>query len=441
MEFTPITTQIVPITKINPNKDNPRTIKDNDFLRLCSNIKSFQQMLQFRMIVVDESWTVIGGNQRLKACEHIGLETVPVAMFSEDQMSEWIKETGRPFEDFIDQFIITDNVSAGEWDFSKDKNRLEADQMEKWGVKHPGMKAPEENKAAEDNYKIPVIVKTNIKKGDIIEIGHHRLMCGDSTDRTDIEKLMNKKQFDLMVTDPPYNVNYEGGNGLKIQNDNMNNAAFFKFLLDFHVAFYEFTKEGGAWYVLHADSEGLNFRRAFEESGLMLKQCLIWVKNALVMGRQDYHWMHEPCLYGWKPGKAHYFINDRTKTTVIQEEEDLKKLSKGKLNQILSEIKESNPHTTIIKADKPKKNDVHPTMKPILLLAPLIENSSRAGEIVADGFLGSGSTMVASHQLGRKCYGMELDPQYCQVIIDRMEKLDEALEIKVNGKKYIKPKK
>ena len=221
----------------------------------------------------------------------------------------------------------------------------------------------------------------------------------------------------------------------------MNNAAFFKFLLDFHVAFYEFTKEGGAWYVWNADSEGLNFRRAFEESGLMLKQCIIWVKNALVMGRQDYHWMHEPCLYGWKPGKAHYFINDRTKTTVIQEEEDLKKLSKGKLNQILSEIKESNPHTTIIKADKPKKNDVHPTMKPILLLAPLIENSSRAGEIVADGFLGSGSTMVASHQLGRKCYGMELDPQYCQVIIDRMEKLDEALEIKVNGKKYIKPKK
>jgi len=439
MKFEPIKTEVVPIKDIKPNKDNPRVIKDNSFMRLVSNIKSFPHMLQFRMIVVDETMTIIGGNQRLKACEHIGYEEVPIAMFTKEIMKEWIEETGRPFEDYVDQFIITDNVSAGEWSFKGKEKRWDLDNMVKWGVDHPGMKAPDKKEAAEDNYKVPVIIKTNIKKGDIVEIGQHRLMCGDSTDKTDIKKLMNKKEIDLIVTDPPYNVNYEGSTGLKIKNDNMNNAAFYKFLLDFHKAFYGFLKEGGAVYVWHADSEGLNFRRAFEESGLMLKQCLIWVKNALVMGRQDYHWMHKPCLYGWKPGKAHYFINDRTKVTVIEDEKELKKLSKGALLQIMKEMRDTQ--TTILRADKPKKNDVHPTMKPITLIGKQIENSSRAGEIVADAFLGSGSTMVAAHQLGRKCYGMEIDPQYCQVIIDRMQKLDKDITIKVNGKKYVKPKK
>lgn len=440
-KFKPIKSEIVSIESIVPNKDNPRVIKDNDFMRLCSNIKSFPHMLMFRTIIVDEKMVVIGGNQRLKACEHLGLAEVPIQMFTQEIMDEWVKETGRPFEDFVDQFIITDNVSAGQWDFSNSDGRWDTDDMVKWGVEHPGLKVPKEKKAAEDNYKVPVKINTNIKKGDIIEIGPHRLMCGDSTDKGDIKKLLKGKDIDLIVTDPPYNVNYQGSTGMKIQNDNMANAQFYKFLLDFHTAYFDFLKEGGAVYVWHADSEGLNFRKAFEESGLMLKQCLIWVKNALVMGRQDYHWMHEPCLYGWKPGKAHYFINDRTQTTVIEDQVDLKKKSKAELLEILENIYSPETKTTILRADKPKKNDVHPTMKPILLLAPLIENSSRPGEVVADAFLWSGSTMVASHQLGRLCYGMELDPQYCQVIIERMQKLDADLKIKVNGKKYVKPKK
>ena len=162
----------------------------------------------------------------------------------------------------------------------------------------------------------------------------------------------------------------------------------------------------------------------------------MWVKNALVMGRQDYQWKHEPCLYGWKSGAAHYFTHERNKTTVIEDFIDVDKLKKEDLKKLLKEILSEKTPTSVLKFNKPTKNDVHPTMKPILLLAPLIQNSSKPDEIVADGFLGSGSTMVAAHQLKRKCYGMELDPKYCQVIIDRMKKLDDTLEIKINGKSY-----
>jgi DNA modification methylase len=166
-----------------------------------------------------------------------------------------------------------------------------------------------------------------------------------------------------------------------------------------------------------------------KDAGIMVKQCLIWVKSSMVMGRQDYQWRHEPCLYGWKEGAAHYFVDDRTNTTVIEDKMDYKKLKKEELLKLVEEIMSDKTPSTIIRCDKQIRNDLHPTMKPILLLAPLIRNSSQPGQIVADGFLGSGSTMVAAHQLGRKCYGMELDPKYCQVIIDRMKKLDPNIEI------------
>jgi site-specific DNA-methyltransferase (adenine-specific) len=242
----------------------------------------------------------------------------------------------------------------------------------------------------------------------------------------------------MVMTDPPYNVNYEGGTGLKIMNDQMTNDSFYQFLYDFYTALGSYTKPGGAWYVWHADSEGANFRQAYKDSGLLLKQCLIWVKNALVMGRQDYHWKHEPCLYGWKEGAAHYFTDDRTKTTVIEDVVDYRKLNKKELLDLVKEMTSDKQKTTIIHCDKPSKNDVHPTMKPIKLLAPLIENSSKIGELVADGFLGSGSTMVAAHQLKRRCYGTELDPKYCQIIVDRMIKLDPTFEVKRNGQPYVK---
>ena len=206
-----------------------------------------------------------------------------------------------------------------------------------------------------------------------------------------------------------------------------------QFLYDFYTALGSYTKPGGAWYVWHADSEGANFRQAMKDSGIMVKQCLIWVKNSMVLGRQDYQWKHEPCLYGWKEGAAHYFTNERTHTTVIEDKIDVKKLTKDEMKKMLTEILSDKNKTTVINCDKPFRNAEHPTMKPILLLAPLIKNSSKENQLVADGFLGSGSTMVASHQLKRKCYGMELDPKYCDVIVKRMLNLDDTLTVKRNG--------
>jgi DNA modification methylase len=247
---------------------------------------------------------------------------------------------------------------------------------------------------------------------------------------------MNGCLADMVMTDPPYNLDYQGGTGMKIMNDKMDGDSFYQFLYDFYTALGAYTKAGGAWYVWHADTNGSAFRRAWNDAGLCLKQCLIWVKNQMVLGRQDYQWKHEPCLYGWKEGAAHYFVDDRTKTTVIEDNVNIAKLTKEQMKKMLTEILSDKTATTVLRADKPSKSIEHPTMKPILLIAPLIQNSSKQGWIVSDGFLGSGSTMVAAHQLNRKCYGMELDPKYCQVIVDRMLKLDPTLTITRNGQPY-----
>lgn len=216
-------------------------------------------------------------------------------------------------------------------------------------------------------------------------------MCGDSTQKDDIMRLMNKQDADMLLTDPPYNVDYEGVAG-KIQNDNMENTEFYNFLKSAFTNMFESVKEGGSVYVFHADTEGLNFRKAFMDAGFKLAQCLIWVKNTFVMGRQDYQWKHEPILYGWKEGTAHYFIDNRSQSTVLE-------------------------------FDKPIKNEEHPTMKPIDLLVYLIKNSSKENQLILDLFGGSGSTLIAAEQSKRICYMMELDPKYCDVIIKRWETL------------------
>jgi site-specific DNA-methyltransferase (adenine-specific) len=417
--------EIVKISDVKVNPNNPRLIKDDKFAKLVQSIKDLPQMLAIRPIVVNTDMVVLGGNMRLKACKEAGLKEVPIIIadnLTEEQQRE---------------FLIKDNVSGGEWDWQMLANDWDKEELEAWGLDLPIFDEEIiELAAEEDDYEIPEEIQTDIVIGDLFEIGEHKLLCGSSTEIETWEKLFGDKLCDMVMTDPPYNVNYEGGNGLKIQNDNMSNDSFYQFLYDFYTALGSYTKAGGAFYVWHADSEGANFRQAFKDSGLLLKQCLIWVKNALVMGRQDYHWKHEPCLYGWKEGAAHYFTDDRTKTTVIEDIVDFKKLSKKQLLDLIKEVSSDKQKTSIIHCDKPSKNDVHPTMKPIKLLAPLIENSSKIGELVADGFLGSGSTMVASHQLKRKCYGIELDPKYCQVIVDRMLKLDPSLTIKRNGIEY-----
>ena len=410
--------------KLNPN--NPRVIKDDKFAKLVKSITEFPKMMALRPIVVNNDNVVLGGNMRLKALKEIGYKEIP---------DEWVKRADDLTEEESRRFIIADNVGFGEHDWNMLSEEWDIEELAEWGLDIPDfMDTDKKTEVKEDDFKVPEGgIETDIVVGDIFEIGKHRLLCGSSTQTDTWEKVMGLEEADMVMTDPPYNVNYQGGTGLRIINDNQKDEDFYNFLYDFYTALGSYTKKGGAWYVWHADSEGINFRKAMKDAGIMVKQCLIWVKSSMVMGRQDYQWKHEPCLYGWKEGAAHYFTEERTHTTVIEDRIDIKKLTKDQMRNMLQEIMSDKNKTTVIHCDKPVKNAEHPTMKPILLIAPLIQNSSKENELVADGFLGSGSTMVAAHQLKRRCYGMELDPKYCQVIIDRMRKLDPTLIIKRNG--------
>ena len=390
-------------------------------------------MLELRPIVVDENNIILGGNMRHKACIEAGLKEVFIVQAKD--LTEQQK----------DEFIVKDNVGFGEWDWDILANEWDTDKLENWGLDLPLDVSVQELEAEEDNYDIPDEINTDIVIGDLFEIGEHRLLCGDSTQVDTWQKVMDEKLCDMVMTDPPYNVDYSSKNKMlnysdkgntnqtDIENDKMENNTFYQFLYDFYTALGCYTKQGGAYYVWFSEAEGINFRKALIDAGILLKQNLIWVKNNIVLGRQDYQNKHESCLYGWKEGAAHYFTNERTHTTVIEDTINVNKLTKDEMKKMLTEMLSDKTKSTIIHCDKPHRSAEHPTMKPILLLAPLIQNSSKENEIVADGFLGSGSTMVASHQLKRKCYGMELDPKYCQVIIDRMKKLDPSLEIKRNG--------
>lgn len=219
---------------------------------------------------------------------------------------------------------------------------------------------------------------------------------------------------------------------MKIENDKMSESAFDDFLFAAFTAADKTMKEGAAFYIWHADSNGYQFRQACKKAGWKLRQCIIWVKNSLVIGRQDYQWRHEPCLYGWKDGAGHYFASTRKETTVVEDQIDIDKLSKNEMKTLLREIySEDGTPTTIIHEDKPTRSELHPTMKPVKLMARLIRNSSRDGEIVLDPFGGSGSTLIACEQMHRRCFTMELDPQYAQVIIDRWEQFTEEKAVRL----------
>jgi site-specific DNA-methyltransferase (adenine-specific) len=384
--------EVVKISSVKANPNNPRLIKDDKFKKLVQSIKDFPKMLELRPIVVNDDMVVLGGNMRLKACKEVGLKEVPIIKASELT------------EDQQREFIVKDNVGFGEWDWDMIANEWDTEQLVEWGLDLPKDMEVRLD-AEEDDFEVSEGgIETDIVLGDLFEIGEHRLLCGDSTQTDTFEKLFGGHLADLVVTDPPYNVAYEGKtkDALTIKNDSMSNDAFYQFLYDFYTALGAYTKAGGAWYVWHADSEGANFRLAMKNAGIMVKQCLIWVKQTMVMGRQDYQWKHEPCLYGWKEGAAHGWYSDRKQTTVLN-------------------------------FDRPSRNAEHPTMKPIALFSYQIGNSSKEGDIVADAFGGSGTTMVACHQMQRKAYLVEFDPKYCQVIVDRMKKLDPSLVIKRNG--------
>jgi site-specific DNA-methyltransferase (adenine-specific) len=360
-------------------------------------------MLEKRPLIcftdTDGKLVVLGGNMRLKAAKEVGLKELPILL-----ADDWTEEQKA-------QFLIKDNVGFGEWDWDELANDWDAEQLADWGLDIPNFEA-EVLEAEEDDFAVPEGgIETDIVLGDLFEIGEHRLLCGDSTQTDTFEKLMQGEMADMVVTDPPYNVAYEGAtkDKLTIINDSMSNDDFYNFLYDFYTALTTAVKKGGAIYVWHASSEIVNFAKALVDAGWLLKQQLIWVKSSMVMGRQDYQWKHEPCLYGWLDGGSHKWYSDRKQTTIIN-------------------------------FDRPNRNGEHPTMKPIGLFAYQIENSSKIGDVVIDAFGGSGTTMLACEQLKRKARVIEFDPKYCQVIVDRMQKLDPTLIIKKNGNAISKRK-
>lgn len=270
------------------------------------------------------------------------------------------------------------------------------------------------------------------KLGDLWVLGQHRLLCGDCTHKEDIAKVLDGKQADIMVTDPPYNIDYGNtisGAGRNIANDNMSDNEFYQFLLAFYKAAEANLKKGAPIYVFHSTKETLNFTKAMMDAGFKYAQTLVWYKNHFTLGRQDYQWIHEPILYGWKEGAGHYFIDDRTLNTVFEDtKENLRKMNKGELVELVEKI--LDVPKTVIQDNKPSRSADHPTMKPITLCAKLIYNSSHEGDTVLEPFGGSGSTLIASEQLNRKCCAIELEPKYCDVIVRRYKELCPAAEVK-----------
>jgi site-specific DNA-methyltransferase (adenine-specific) len=359
------------------------------------------------------------------AAKKLKLKTVP-CVYDNDLSEEEVKKLRN----------LDNKLNESEWDFDmlkKDIFALDFKGFEiDWGLPEVSLDPKEiiEDEPPEPNEESEPVSKL----GDIWQLGDHRLMCGDSTDKASVERIIGGGVYDLLLTDPPYNVDYEGKtkDKLKIENDKKDDATFFDFLSDSFSNAAEALKPGGVWYIFHADSEGENFRRAVRENLGKVRQCLIWNKNTIVLGRQDYQWKHEPCLYGWKEGAAHYFVDDRAQATVYEDEGiDPKKLKKDEAIKLLQDILSEKRSTTVINEDKPARSVEHPTMKPVKLLAKLIRNSTRPNEKVFDPFGGSGSTLIACEQLGRKCYTMELSPKYCDVIIKRWENLTGKQAIKI----------
>jgi DNA modification methylase len=381
------------INEIKPNPNNPRIIKDDKFKKLVKSIQDFPQMLELRPIVIDENNIVLGGNMRLKACIEAGLTDVPVK-----QAKELTEEQKK-------EFIVKDNVGYGEWDWDDLANNWDEQLLTEWGLDIPNFDA-NVLEAEEDNFAVPDGgSETDIVLGDLFEIGEHRLLCGDSTDSDHVAKLMNGQKADMVLTDPPYNVNYGANNNpawkqgdRSIKNDHMDGDSF----KDFIQAVVSNIKLFCDGIVYCFGAQGVDGRIMFTvlDENLHNSGTIIWLKDRLVLGRSKYHNKYEPCWFGWnKSGET--FTDDRSLTNVFE-------------------------------CKRPTKSDLHPTMKPIELLEMPLNHNPKAKSVL-DLFLGSGSTMVASHQLKRKCYGMELDPKYCQVIVDRMKKLDPTLIIKKNG--------
>lgn len=387
----------VKINEVKTNPKNPRLIKDDKFRKLVKSIEEFPQMLELRPIVVDENNIVLGGNMRLKACKEAGLKEV------------FIVKAENLTEEQKDEFIVKDNVGFGEWDWDMLANEWDVEKIQDWGLDLPVDLSVTELEAEEDDFSVPEGgIETDIVLGDLFEIGEHRLLCGDSTCSDSVAKLMNGDKADMVLTDPPYNVNYGSNNNpnwkqgdRSIENDNMSGGDFKDFIQGVVSNIKLFCD--GVVYCFGAQGADGRIMFSVLDENLHNSGTIIWLKDRLVLGRSKYHNKYEPCWFGWnKSGET--FTDDRSLTNVFE-------------------------------CKRPTKSDLHPTMKPIELLEMPLNHNPKAKSVL-DLFLGSGSTMVASHQLKRKCYGMELDPKYCQVIINRMLTLDPTLKVKKNGEDY-----
>jgi DNA modification methylase len=357
---------------------------------------------------------IIGGHQRLKVllelkAEGYSIDLVPVVYILAATLKEALRRVlqdvgqyGRVTKEGLIDFMVDAEITIEDLSASFRIPDLEVGDLVDKDAGSSG---------AEDD--IPAIpVKAKSKIGEIYQLGAHRVMCGDATDAAVVAQLMAEERADMVWTDPPYNVAYEGKtkDALTILNDKMDDSSFFEFLLRSFKSMLASAKPGAPIYIAHADLEGMNFRKAMKEAGWLLKQCLIWKKNSMVMGRQDYHWQHEPILYGWAPGAAHKWYSDRNQVTVLE-------------------------------FDRPTRNGEHPTMKPVALIEYMLGNSSKAGDLVLDLFGGSGSTLIACENTGRACRTMELDPVYVDVIVERWEKFTGRQSKILNGKPAKRKKK
>lgn len=420
------------IQDVELDESNPRVTTEEQ-------VELYKKILtRFGMIVpilITSENKILYDNGKYEAAKQLGMKIIRAVRI--DKLSEDELRTLRLAE--------LNAQEKGEWDFEKlydELSKLNEDDLFLTGFNL----AEIEKELGTDGDSIEEIEEIDIPEaredyysqaGDIYLLGGHRLMCGDSTSAEDVSKLMDGELADLMITDPPYNINYEGSDGQKIKNDNMNSNEFYEFLKKFYENAFNVMRAGAGFYIFHADSETKAFRGACEDAGFKISQCLIWVKNGFNLSRQDYNWRHEPCLYGWKLGKEHFFIKDYTQDTVLENKEILKKKSKEELLKYILELEEKlKYHSTIIEENKPTKNDIHPTMKPLKLLARLMANSSKKDWRVLDLFGGLGSTLMTAEQLQRKAYIMEYDPKYADVIVKRFASVNQNIKLLRNEKIY-----
>lgn len=409
------------LDELQPYDNNPRQ-NDRAVPAVAESLKEFGWQ---QPIVIDRDGVIIAGHTRYKAALALGLETAP-CKYADELTPEQ-----------IEAYRLADNKTAELADWDDEKLKEELAKCSEFDMTAFGFEEPPEDPEGviEDDYHESDDIEPLTERGMIFQLGEHRLMCGDSTKPEELKKVC-ETSADLLITDPPYNVGlgwhmrpseakqlHRRTDGLVIENDEMDDDDFFLFLTDGLNAIKENLKPGAAFYIWHADTNGLIFRQACSQTGFEIRQNLIWVKSTFAMGRQDYQWRHEPCLYGWTPGAPHYFINDRTQSTVFEKPRpNFNTMKKDEMRELLEKIYEDKENTTVLHEPKPSASELHPTTKPVRLISRLIINSSKPGEAILDPFGGSGTTIIAAEQLNRRCYMMELDPHYCDVIIDRWEK-------------------